>query len=253
MEIRRTKCKKYSLVRQETFNWLAKNPSYTRRFAWYVGKRCQASTISAVAEELQLDWKAVKELEKEYMEEKLKRRGEVNPEVIGIDEISIRKGHSYKIAVTDLVKKFPIWLGGLDRSEDSMNQFYEWLGVEKCKEIRLAVMDMWKAFEKSAKDNIPQAAILYDKFHVMRHLGEALDKIRKTEYKRVSEKNRKFIKGQKYTLLSKWENLNLDGKKALKTLFSINKRLNKAYILKESFGQLWSYNSESWARKFFEN
>ncbi len=134
-----------------------------------------------------------------------------------------------------------------------MNLFYQWLGPKKTKHIRLGVMDVWRAFEKSALGNIPQAAILYDKFHIMRHLGEALDKVRKKEYARLSGKDRRFIKGQKYNLLSSRENLTLSGRAALKTLLGANKRLNTAYVLKESFGQLWDYRSETWARKFFDN
>lgn len=86
----------------------------------------------------------------------------------------------------------------------------------------------------------------------MRHLGDALDTVRKTEYARVSGKDRRFIKGQKYTLLSNRENLTRDGRKTLKILLAANKRLNTAYVLKESFGQLWNYKSEVWARRFFE-
>ena len=99
----------------------------------------------------------------------------------------------------------------------------------------------------------PQAAILFDKFHVMKHLGEALDKIRKAEYARLEGKQRHFIKGQKYTLLSHPQNLTGTARKNLKLLLAANKRLNTAYLLKESFGQLWDYNREAWARKFFEN
>ena len=119
--------------------------------------------------------------------------------------------------------------------------------------IRLAVMDMWKPFRLATAAHAPQAAILFDKFHVMRHLGEALDQVRKSEYGRLAGRDRRYIKGQKYTLLSRKENLTLDGKKALKTLLSANKRLNTAYILKESFGQLWSYEREGWARRFFDH
>ena len=114
-------------------------------------------------------------------------------------------------------------------------------------------MDMWKPFEKSTRQKAPQTAILYDKFHIIRHLNEALDKIRKSEYARLTGNDRKFIKGQKYTLLSHRENLTTDGRKSLKTLLTANKRLNTAYILKEEFGQLWDYQSEAWARKFFDN
>jgi transposase len=139
----------------------------------------------------------------------------------------------------------PIWFGGQDRSEASMSQFYQWLGEKKSRRISLALMDMWKPFRNAAQAQAPQAAILFDKFHVMRHLGEALDAVRKAEYARLSGKDRRFIKGQKYTLLSRRENLSLEGREALKTLLAATKRLNTAYLLKESFGQLWSMNARA--------
>jgi transposase len=115
------------------------------------------------------------------------------------------------------------------------------------------VMDMWKPFRKATAKAAPQAAILFDKFHIMRHLGEALDAVRKSEYARLKGQDRRFSKGQKYTLLSRRENLTLEGRQALKRLLAANKRLNTASLLKESFGQLWSYEREGWARRFFEN
>lgn len=252
LEVRRIHCQTCQAVRQERFAFLANNPFYTKRFGYYVGRRCSSSTIQAVAKELRLDWKTVKELDKQYMQEKLRRAGKANPKVIGIDEISIRKGHTYRIVVSDLEKKRPIWFGGQDRSEESMELFYEWLGPSRCARIRLAVMDMWPAFENAAQTH-SNAAILYDHFHVIRQLSEALDKVRKSEYARVSGKGKRFIKGQKYNLLSNHENLSLDGKRALKTLLAANKRLNTAYVLKESFTRLWGYSYEASARKFFEN
>ena len=240
-------------MKQEKLAFLADNPFYTKRFAVYVGKRCSTSTIKDVAKELHLDRKTVKELEKHYLREKLRRAGTPKPNVIGIDELSIRKGHTYRIVVSDLERKRPIWFGGDDRKEESLNLFYQELGAAKTKKIRLAVMDMWKPFEHSTSQNAPQAAILYDKFHILRHLNEALDKIRKSEYARLSGKDRRFVKGQRYTLLSHRENLTAEGKHALKTLLAANKRLNAAYVLKEVFGQLWDYRHEAWARKFFDN
>ena len=76
---------------------------------------------------------------------------------------------------------------------------------------------------------------MFDKFHLLRQLGKALDKVRKQEYARVTGNKRKFIKGQKYVLLSNRENLSSDGRKYLKLLLAANHRLNKAYVLKESF------------------
>jgi len=253
VEIRRVWCRRCGKVKQEKFPWLATNPFYTQRFAWYVGRRCRETTVKEVARELKLDWKTVKSLEKEYMREQLRRTGTPGPKAIGIDEISIKKGHTYRIVVSDLVRRRPIWFGGIDRSEQSLDLFYEWLEAKKIAGIQIAVMDMWRAFETSTVKHAPQAAILYDKFHVMRHLGKALDTVRKQEYKRLAEKDRSFIKGQKYTLLSRKKNLSLAGRTALKKLLAANKRLNTAYLLKESFGQLWEYQTKGWARRFFEN
>ncbi len=240
-------------VKSEKIDFLSDNPFYTKRLAFHIGRRCRSSSIKDVAKELHLDWKTVKDLEKQYMREQLRRAGKAHPKVIGIDEISVRRGHEYRIVVSDLEKHRPIWFGGKDRTETSMDEFYQFIGEKASKNIRLTVMDMWKAFEKSAKNNAPQTAILYDKFHVMKHLGEALDQVRKQEYARLAGSDRKYIKGQKYILLSNKENLTLDGKASLKTLLTANKRLNTAYLLKESFGQLWSYQTEGWARRFFDN
>lgn len=234
-------------------DWLADNPFYTKRFAYYVGRKCRSMTVKDVARELKLDWHTVKTLEMQYMQEQIKRNPVAAPRVIGLDEVSLRKGHTYRIVVSDLERTRPIWFGGEDRSETSLDMFYEWLGPKRSTRIELAVMDMWKAFTKSTKKNAPQSAILYDKFHVMRHLGDAMDTVRKQEYARLSGKDRTYIKGQKYTLLSSRENLTMDGRKALKKVLGANKRLNTAYILKESFGQLWSYKTEGWARRFFDN
>ena len=253
LEMRRVNCRNCHRVKQERFDFLANNPFYTKRFAVYIGERCRSSTISDVAKEFHLDWKTVKELDKQYMQEQLDRATQPRPKVIGIDEISVRKGHTYKIVVSDLERHRPIWFGGKDRSQESMDMFYQWLGPLKTKRIRLAVMDMWKPFENAARVHIPQAAILYDKFHIIAHLGKSLDTVRKNEYERLSGSKRRFIKGQKYHLLSHRENLTLSGKRSLKTLLEANKRLNVAYVLKESFGQLWEYSSEAWARKFFDN
>ncbi len=253
VEIRRVFCQSCRMVKQERLAWLADRRFYTKRFAFYVGRRCQAATIRDVAKELRLDWKTVKELDKQYMQEQLRRAGLPGPKIVGIDELSIRKGHTYRIIVSDLLRKRAIWFGGQDRSEASMELFFQALGPKKSHGIRLAVLDMWKPFAKVTRRNAPQASILYDKFHVMRHLGEALDAVRRSEYARLSGKDRRFIKGQRYTLLSHLENLTLDGKRALRTLLRANKRLNTAYLLKESFGQLWEYQREGWARKFFEN
>lgn len=211
-------------------------------------------SVARVAEMHQLSWGQVRRLEEAYMEELLaKHPPSQRLKAIGVDEVSIRKRHSYAIVVADLDQERPIWIGGTGRDQEHMDAFFEGLGQERSRRIRLAVMDMWKPFRNSLMAYAPGAKIVYDKFHVLRHLSDALDLVRRMEYRRVADKDKRFIKGQRYTLLSHKANLDIDGRRSLHLLLKANKRLNKAYLLKESFGQLWDYNNATWARKFFEN
>jgi transposase len=237
----------------ETLDWLAKNPRYTKRFAQQVGELCQEMSNKAVARTMHIHKDTVKELDKIYMQGLLKKHPPTIPRVMGVDEMSIGKGNSYRIIVSDIERGRPIWIGGEGRKKEDLDGFFQALGENKSKRIKLAVMDMWKAFRNSVEHNAPNAQILYDKFHILNHLSTAMDKVRRSEYKRVSEKDRSFIKGQRYNLLSRRANLSTDSKQALKKLLAANKRLNTAYLLKEEFSQLWDYQSETWARRFFEN
>lgn len=241
------------MVKQERVEFLSGNARFTKRFAMVIGQLCRAMTITDVAKRMNLHWHTVKDLDKQYMRLQLAAAPEAKPEMIGIDEISRRKGHDYRIVVSDLVAGRAIWYGGKDRSEESLDEFYGWLGTDKNAKLKIAVMDMWRPFSKSTRKNAPQASIFFDKFHVLRHLNDALDKVRKKEYARLTGENRKYIKGQKYILLSRKENLDSDGRKSLKALLKANRRLNTAYLLKESFSQLWDYKSSGWAKRFFKN
>jgi len=241
-------------VKTETLSWLAKSSRFTQRFEDRIGKMCKEMSVKQVAEFNNLSWDQVRRMDKSYM----RRLLDLHPpaqdlRAIGVDEISIHKGHTYAIVVADLDQQRPIWLGGQGRKEQDMQIFFDTMGSERCTSIKLAVMDMWKPFRKSTLLNAPNVQIVYDKFHIMRHLSNALDQVRRSEYKRVNDKDRRFIKGQRYTLLSHKANLDADGRKSLNLLLKANKRLHKAYLLKESFGQLWDYKNPTWARKFFEN
>ena len=117
LDVRRVACR---TLKRERPDFLADNPRYTKRFAFYVGRRCRHASIRDVATELKRDWGTVKTLETHYMQSQLARAGTPGPRAIGIDEIAIRKGYTYRIVVSDLIRKRPIWFGGADRSEASM-------------------------------------------------------------------------------------------------------------------------------------
>ena len=222
----------------ERLDWLAKNPRYTQRFAMHVGGLCHEMTNKAVAELERLHDSTVKDLDKIYMQKQVAQAGLPAPRAIGVDEIAIRKGHDYRVVVSDLERGRPIWVGGRGRSEADLDVFFAALGAKKSAAIELAAMDMWKPFRNSLTQNAPNARVVFDKFHIMRHLGDALDEVRRREYCRLAAKDRAFIKGQRYTLLSHRENLSLDGRSSLAKLLKANKQLNTAYLFKESLATM---------------
>ena len=118
-------------VKQEKLEWLADNPFYSKRFAYFVGRRCRAMTIKDVAQETHLDWKTVKELDNQYMQEQLRRIGTPAPKVIGVDEIAIRKGHTYRIVVSDLLRRRPIWLAARTARNKAWMSFISGWGQRK--------------------------------------------------------------------------------------------------------------------------
>ena len=248
----RVRCSGCGGVHVERLDWLAQNPRYTERFALHVGRLCTSMSNKAVAELERLHDSTVKDLSKLYMQEQVRRAGRLRPRAIGIDEIAVRKGHDYRVVVSDLDQGRPIWMGGNGRTQADVEQFFAQLGGKASDGIELVVIDMWRPFRNAVRDKAPNAAIVFDKFHIMRHLSKALDQVRRDEYRRLQGKDRSWIKGQRYTLLSARENLTLEGRQALKKLLAVNRRLNTAYLLKESFGQLWSYRTERGARAFFE-
>lgn len=242
-------------MKQETLAWLAESGRFTKRFETTIGRLCRTMTVKEAAELHRLSWDQVRRMDIGYMRDLWsKHLPSRHLRAIGIDEVSIRKGHSYAIVVADLDQQRPIWMSQeLGRSEKDMDRFFDDMGFQRNRSLRLAVMDMWKPFQNSLERHAHQAEVVFDKFHLLRHLSDALDQLRRREYARVSAKDKRFIKGQRYTLLSHKANLDLDGRRSLGLLLKANKRLSKAYVLKETFGQLWDYRNPTWARKFFEN
>jgi transposase len=240
-------------VKTETLQWLMTSGRFTKRFEEKVGRMARQMPLTEVAELNQINWDQAWRMELSYMKGLINRHPlPENIRAIGMDEISVRKGHVYRIVVADLERKCPIWVGGTGRAEEDMKLFYDFIGDKRSRTIELAVMDMWKPFRNAAADYAPQAKIIFDKFHILNHLSKAVDEVRRSEYKRVNVKERKYIKGQRYTLLSHKSNLDQDGRHSLKMLLNANSRLHKAYLLKESFAQLWDYSYPASARKFFD-
>ena len=142
-EYRRVDCPRCKAVKQETLAWLASSARFTQRYEDRIGQQCREMSIKRVAELNGLSWDQVRRMEMSYMQRLIKRTPlpETIP-AIGIDEISVKKGHEYRIVVANLDEHRPIWLGGEGRTEEDMKLFFDYIGPERSKTIKLFVMDM---------------------------------------------------------------------------------------------------------------
>jgi transposase len=194
-------CPRCGGVYVERLDWLAKNPCFTQRYAMHVGALCREMTNKAVAELEHLHDSTVKDLDKIYMQ---KRRARRHARAAGHRRRRDRDPQGAQLPRGGERPRpgRPIWVGGQGRTEADLDRFFAALGAKKTARIELAAMDMWKPFRNSLKKNAPQARIVFNKFHIMRHLADALDEVRRSEYRRLAGKDRAFIKGQRYTLLS---------------------------------------------------
>lgn len=155
--------------------------------------------------------------------------------------------------VSDLERGRPIWFGGSGRSEADIDLFFADLGPKRSARIELAVMDMWRPFRSSVGKHAPNASVVFDKFHIMRHLSDALDQVRRDEYRRLQGQDRSYIKGQRYTLLSNRENLDRHQSVKLDELLEANQPLLTAYLMRDELKRLWFYRHPSWARKAWDH
>lgn len=238
----------------EQLDWVEPRVEYTRRLAAAVALSCrEIRCIKSIAEQFGLHVHTVKNIDKKALAKELPDTSEYSPELIGVDEFSIRKRHHYGTTVVDL-ETMEIPYIAEHRTKESLAGFYKALGKDKCKAIKAVAMDMWPAYEEATREYCPNAEIVYDPFHIIAAYGrEVIDKTRAQEFKKASGKQREIIKGSRYLLLKNSGNLNRkkDEPSRLSELLRLNKRLNTVYILKDDLKHLLQYRSPAWAAKWF--
>jgi transposase len=206
-------------------------------------------TYSDLSKETGLSDSNLRSIEKELLTEKIKNREIKEIKTIGIDEIQSGHGHQYSHIVTDLGNEEVLFVGDGRKSVDLAPFLLKYRRF--LPKVEFVVMDMWQGFIKVFRRFTPDAKIIHDHFHISKHLNEALNEVRIEEYKKIATEDRKYIKGRKWLLLSRRSNLSLLGRNSLRELFRINKRIMKAYLLKEQFRKIWGYESKAWALKFW--
>lgn len=170
---------------------------------------------------------------------------------LGIDEISRKKGHEYLTQVYDLERKRLLW-SGEGRKAETLNRFFKEWGPERSAKIEGVCCDMWAAYVEVVKEQCPSAVLVFDKYHLVRHLLQAVDQVRKMEARAMKAKEPELLKGTKYLWLKNPWNLTPNQKRQLGYLQKLNLKVHKAYLLKELFRHLWTYRRRGWAARYLK-
>lgn len=224
----------------------------TRRLANYVLELCQFMTVKEIAKHLGLDWKTVKDIHKTHLKSKFSQEDIGTPRILAVDEISLKKRHHYLTVILNWQNGKVLWVGE-GRKYETMKAFFDSLTEEQKIAIEAIAMDMWDPYIKAVKEFCPQAAIVFDQFHVVSAFGKIIDKVRNIEYRKANKKGKEVIKGSKYLLLKNKGNLLKEEKPRLRALLQLNEALTVVYILKDYLKKLWQYKYVKCAEDFLQN
>ena len=244
---RRVECPRCG-VRVEDFPWAEPWARVTTALSNAVAVLARELSWKGTAREYGLNWKSVATIVKRAVQYGLKHRKRRPVHAIGIDEVSRRKGQVYLTVVYDLERRVLLWVGD-DRTEEAVRPFFtQEMGKRRCQTLQVVCMDMWAAYAKLVRDHAVNAQILFDRFHIVKHLNEAVDAARRDLWRQLTTKQRVSFKGTRWLLLKNPWNLSTGQQERLSTLVRWNSPLVRAWYLKESFQLFWTYK-QPWRAK----
>jgi transposase len=237
---RRLECPRCGL-RVEDFPWAEPWARITTALANAVARLARELSWQGTARQYGLNWKSVATIVKRAVQYGLRHRKRPPVHAIGIDEVSRRKGQVYLTVVYDLERRVLLWVGD-ERTEEAVRAFFtEEMGPRRCRTLQVVCMDMWAAYANLVREHAPNAQILFDRFHIVKHLNEAVDAVRRDLWRRLTYKERTSFKGTRWLLLKNPWNLTGNQKERLSTLVQWNTPLVRAWYLKEAFQLFWTY------------
>ena len=175
------------------------------------------------------------------------------PSRIGVDEKAIARGHKYESLVYDLDKGTVEYVVD-DRKQESLESYYQQFSDKELAGVQAVAMDMWDPYIAATKAYIPGAEkkIVFDRFHIMKYVLEAVDKVRKNEHRLLSEQGQAVLKGTKYLWLWSQENIPEWRREEFETLRTKDLRVCRAWAIKENIRHLWDYRYEAHMRHYFQ-
>jgi transposase len=235
-------------VRTERISFLDTYARHTRRFERFVHTLCRHMTVSDVARVLALSWHEVKHIDKKYLEKQYRIPPWRRLRFLGVDEVAVRTGHRYLTVVVNLCTGQVVYVGK-DRKQATLDRFLARIGPHRRHRIKAVAMDLWRPYAAAVGSFLPNAKIVYDKFHLLAAFSRVIDRIRRKEFLNASQKDKGVIKGSRYLLLKNKSSLSGAQQARLAQLLCLNVALNTTYILKDELSLLWNCPDKDAAEK----
>lgn len=242
---RRVRCPRCG-PRVEQVPWAEKWQRITRALGRALAELARQLSWQETARHYRVDWKTVAAAVRAAVARGLARRRGKPLRVIGIDEVSRSKGQRYLTLVYDLAWKRLVWVGE-GRDEATLQRFFAWLGGRRARSIWVVCCDMWAVYVAAVRTFLPQALLVFDRFHVVQHLHRAVDEVRRQSWRRRHGEEKHAFKRTRWLWLKNPWNLRRDEQRRLSALCRKNQPIVRAYYLKEAFQRFWDYRYPGWA------
>lgn len=249
--IHRVECKKCGIVRQAKISFADERRTYTKAFERYALELSKYMTISDVAMHLDVSWDLIKDIQKRFLKKHFAKPKLNKLRLLAIDEISIGRNHRYLTVVLDIKSGAVVFVGD-GKGSDALKPFWRRLRRYK-NNIKAVAIDMSPAYIHAVEENLPDAVIVFDHFHIIKMFNDKLSDLRRELYREVKDEiQQQVLKGTRWLLLKNPKNLKeqYDEKKRLETALELNKPLATAYYMKEDLRQLWDQKNKSEAESF---
>lgn len=248
---RRVSCLRCSGVHVESMPWVSGKQRMTRALMVTLAIWARGLTWKQVAKLFRCSWGTVAAAVEESVAYGLAHRDLEGLTHIGVDEISRRRGQVYLTNVYDLPRKRLIW-SGEGRRKEALEAFFSSLGEERTAALEGVCCDMWQPYIDVIKDRAPQAVLVFDKFHIVQHLTQAVDQVRRDEIREKGLAHKTLMAKTRYIWLKNPWNLTETQALRLGELEHLNLKINRAYLLKELFRHFWDYRWAGWAKKYLK-
>jgi transposase len=241
-------------VKVEKVPWADGKSTMTHEYAWHLARWARRMSWKEVAEAFWVSWDRVFGAVKQAVAWGLKHRDLEGVTAIGVDEVQWQKGHQYQTVVyqIDEHRKRLLWIGA-ERKAKTLLRFFRCFGQERTARLEFICSDMWQGYLKVIAKKASHAVHVLDRFHVAQRLGKAINDVRAAEVKQLQQDGYEpVLKGSRWLLLKRPENLTERQAVKLKDLLEYNLKSVRSHLMKEDFERFWSYTHAGWAGRFLD-